>query len=184
MEKAFSEAANLFLKEFLETIEEVNKRTKFQIFLLNKKGEFINELKGSQPVCKIILSTSLGKLRCQDGFRMGFAIIKEQKQPLFLECYAGFPICWLPIIRNGSFVGAMIICGGRYDRGETYQELKEKFSRLAEELGIPDKEKFLIKVEESTIFDEEEFKRFVKKLKSLIEIMSETVHTPLKEIFG
>jgi len=184
MKKFLSEAARVFLKQFTELLGDFKKETELQVFLLNKNGEIINELEGIQPACKLILSTPVGKIRCKDCFKMGFSMIKIQKRPIFLECYAGFAIVWLPIIRNDSLIGAVIICGGRYEKGESEEKLKEKFGNLAEELEIFDKENFFQKAKEVKVVNEEEFKKLAERLKKLIDILIENVQTPIKEIFG
>jgi ligand-binding sensor protein len=184
MEETISEAAKIFLKQFSEILEDFKKETGFQVFLLNRKGELINELEGVQPACKMILSSHFGKIRCKDSFKLGFLVVKKERKPIFLRCYAGFGLSLIPIIVRGSFIGAVIICGGDY--GEKTQEtLKKDFSKLAEELGIFEKEKFLkLATEETKIINENEMKKETEKLQKLIDILTENVQTPLKEIFG
>jgi ligand-binding sensor protein len=184
MEKFLSEAAQIFLKQFTEILNDFKKETELQVFLLNKDGDIINELEGVQPACKLILSTPEGKTRCKDCFKMGFSMIKMQKLPIFLECYAGFAIGWIPIVRANSLIGAVVICGARYDRGESEEKLREKFGNLAEELEIFDKENFFQKVKESKLINEEDFRKLAERLRKLIDILIENVQTPIKEIFG
>jgi ligand-binding sensor protein len=184
MEKPLSEAAQIFLRQLNEILGDFKRETGFQVFLLDKEGELISELEGIQPACKIILSTPLGKMRCRDCFKLGFSITKTQKVPLFLECYAGFAIGWIPIIRNESVIGSIIICGGRYERGENEEKLKEKFKHLSRELEILDEKGFVQKAIESKVINEKEFKNSAERLKKLIDILVENVQTPIKEVFG
>jgi ligand-binding sensor protein len=184
MEKPLSEAAQIFLRQFNEILNDFKGETGFQVFLLNKEGELISELEGVQPACKMILSTPLGKIRCRDCFKLGFLVTKIQRVPLFLECYAGFAIGWIPIIRNESVIGSIIICGGRYERGESEKKLKEKFRHLSGELEIIDEKGFVQRVMETKLTNENEFKNSAERLKKLIEILIENVQTPIKEIFG
>jgi ligand-binding sensor protein len=183
MEKSLSEAAQIFLRQLNEILSDFKRETGFQVFLLNKEGELISELEGIQSACKIILSTPLGKIRCKDCFKLGFLVTKTQRVPLFLECYAGFAIGWIPIIRNESVIGSIIICGGRYERGENEEKLKEKFRDLAGKLEIVDEEGFIQKVIETKLTNENEIKNSAQRLKKLIEILIENVQTPVKEIF-
>jgi ligand-binding sensor protein len=184
MEKPLSEAAQIFLRQFNEILNDFKRGTGFQVFLLNKEGELISELEGIQPACKMILSTPLGKIRCRDCFKLGFLVTKTQRVPLFLECYASFSIGWIPIIRNESVIGSIIICGGRYERGESEEKLKEKFRNLSRELEIIDEEGFVQRVMETKLTNEKELKNSAERLKKLIEILIENVQTPIKEIFG
>jgi len=184
MERDFSEATQIFLKQFLEILEDFKKETRFQIFLLNKEGELINKLEGVQPACKFILATPIGRTRCKDCFKIGFLITKTQRNSLFLECYANFAICWLPIIRNDSFVGAIIMCGKRFEREEGKGKMMEKFNNLVEELEIFEKKEFFQRLDQTEIITEEEFKNYVERLKKLMEILTEIAQTPIKEIFG
>jgi ligand-binding sensor protein len=184
MEKSLSEAAQIFLRQFNEILNDFKRETGFQVFLLNREGELISELEGVQPSCKIILSTPLGKIRCRDCFKLGFLVTKTQRVSLFLECYAGFPIGWIPITRNESVIGSIIICGGRYEKEESDEKLKEKFRDLAGELEIVEEEGFVQKVMETKLTNENEFKNSAERLKKLIDILIENVQTPIKEIFG
>ncbi len=183
-ERIFSEAAKSFFEQFSKILEDFKKETGFQVFLLNKEGKLVTKLEGVQSICKTILSFEEGKTRCKDAFQMGFSLMKRERKPIFLECYAHFAICYLPIIVANSLVGSVIICGGRYDKGESEEELKKRFYNLADELGIFDKESFFQKAKEVKVITEEDFKKEAEKLMKLIEILTENVQTPLKEILG
>jgi ligand-binding sensor protein len=143
MERRLSEAAQNFLKQLEELFGDFKRISNLQAFLLNKHGELITKLEGVQEICKLILSTEEGRIRCKDCFKMGFLLAKKQKRPVFMECYANFAICFHPIIIAGSLVGTMVVCGGRYDRGETEERLREKYISLIGELEIIDGGYFL-----------------------------------------
>ncbi len=180
METSFSETTQIFLRQLSQILNDFKKETGFQVFLLNKDGELLGDIEGIQPACKIILSNPLGKIRCKDCFRLGFLVTKMQKVPLFLECYAGFAICWIPIIRNESVIGAIIICGGIYEKIER----KEKFKHLSRELEITDEKGFIQKVMETKLTNKEELQNFAERMKKLIDILIENIQTPVREIFG
>lgn len=184
MERKFSEAAQNFLEQLEGLFFDFKKTTGLQAFLLNKQGELVTKLEGVQEVCKLILATEEGKTRCKDCFKMGFLLAKNQRTSVFTECYANFTICFFPVIIGNSLVGLMIVCGGRYDRGENEEELKKKFISLIGELEIIDKEYFFEKLKRTKIITEEEFKKEAEKLKKLIDILTENVKTPLLEILG
>jgi ligand-binding sensor protein len=184
-EKSFSEAAQWFLKDFQKILDDFAQQTKFQVFLLDKEGNLITKMDGVQEACKLIISTEEGRVRCKDGFKMGFSLVRAQKKPIFTECYAGFALCWLPITIRGVIIGLIVVCGGRYDRGGSITGLNEKFSELSDELGIIDKKYFLKKaVDEAPLVTEEEVKEKIEKLTKLINILIENVQTPLKEVLG
>jgi len=184
MEKPFSEAAKIFFEQFLKILEDFKKETKLQVFLLNREGELISKLEGVQPACKMILSFEEGKVRCKDSFKIGFSIVKTQKTPFFFECFASFPICALPIVIENSFIGTVIVCGGKYEKGESEEKIKERFLKLADEIGIFDKERFLHAQQDQKILTKEDFEKEIKKLEKLIKILTEHIQTPLKEVFG
>jgi ligand-binding sensor protein len=184
MEKTFSETAKIFLTQLLKILNDFERDSGFQVFLLNKEGQLIDDLKGIQPPCKTILLTKEGKIRCKDCFRMGFQMAKLKNDFLLLECYAGFAISWIPIIRNNSFVGAVVMCGKKIEGRESEKKLKERVLNLAEELEIENGEEFLEKVKQTDATNEEEIKKYAERLKKLIEVLIENVQTPIKEIFG
>jgi ligand-binding sensor protein len=184
-EKTLSEAAQAFLKEFQRTLNDFAQQTGFQVFLLDKEGGLITEMEGVQEVCKLILSQEEGRIRCRDCLKIGLSLVRNQKQPIFAECYAGFVLSWLPIIVREALIGLIVVCGGKQEKGEREEKLREKFSKLADELGIFEKDRFLkLAMERTKLVNENEMKKDVEKLKKLIDILVENVQTPLKEIFG
>ncbi len=89
----------------------------------------------------------------------------------------------MPIKVKGEIVGSITGCGGRYDRGESRDELRAKYSKLADELGIEDKEDFLkAGVDEISPVTEEEMRKRAMRLAKLVEILAE--ETALSEVFG
>jgi ligand-binding sensor protein len=184
MEKTLSEAAKIFLNQLSEILIDFERESGFQVFLLNKEGQLIDELEGVQPACKMILLTKEGKIRCKDCFKMGFQMAKLKKDFLLLECYAGFAISWIPIIRNDSFVGAVVMCGKKIEERESEEKLREKVLNLAGELGIFESEEFLEKVKQTEETSEEEIKNYAERLKKLVDVLIENVQTTIKEIFG
>lgn len=184
-ENPISQAAQWFLKDFQRLLEEFAQETKSQVVAIDKEGNLITKLSGVQNVCKLILASEEGRIRCLDSFKMGLSLVKSQKKPIFSDCYAGFASAWVPIIVRESLIGVIIICGGKYDRGESREKLTEKYSKLADELGVVGKENFLkMAVDEVSLVTEEEIRKRAEKLTGLVEILTENVQTPLKEIFG
>ena len=91
----------------------------------------------------------------------------------------------MPIIVRDSLIGVIVICGGKYDRGESKEKLTEKYSKLTDELAVIGKENFLkMAIDEVSLITEEEIRKRAEKLTGLVEILTENVQTPLKEIFG
>jgi len=99
-----------------------------------------------------------------------------------MDCYASFASLWVPIRVKGEIVGSITGCGGRYDRGESEEELKEKYSELANDLGVEEIEDFLrAAIDEISPVTEEEMKIRAERLAKLVGILAE--ETALKEIF-
>ena len=100
-----------------------------------------------------------------------------------MDCYAGYASLWVPIKVRGEIVGSITGCGGRYDRGESKEGLREKFAKLADELGVEDKEDFLkAAIDEISPVREEEMKKRAERLSKLVGILAE--ETALSEVFG
>jgi len=184
-EKRFlSEAAQWFLRDFQGLLKDFAEENDAQCLATNKEGSLITELNGVQDVCKKILATEEGQMRCRDHFKIISSLAKDQKKPIFVDCYAGFASVCIPIIIR-EVIGTLISCGGKYDRGESREKLINKLSKLADELGILDKEGFLrAAIDKVKTTTEEEMKQRTEKLSKLIDILTETAHTPLKEVFG
>ena len=82
-------------------------------------------------------------------------------------------------------MGAVISCGGRYDKKYGAKEVKEKLSKIADEIGITSKHDFIKAAEgEVVLVDEEKLKIRAKNLEELFTLLAKTATTPLKEAFG
>jgi ligand-binding sensor protein len=140
-------------------------------------------MSGAQRVCKLIMGTKKGKEKCGEAYKTPLSLVSTKKEPAFLDCYAGDAAVWVAIKDKGEIVGSITGCGGRYDRGEGNEELREKFSKLADDLEIEDKEDFLkAAVDEISPVTEEEMKKRAERLAKLVGILAE--ETALREVFG
>lgn len=183
--KPLSEAAQWFLRDFKRTLNSFTEEMGAQIMVLDRNGHLINELQGTEEVCKLVMATPEGRIRCRDSYKVTFSLAKTQKKPVFAKCYAGYASICVPIIIRDSVIGFIFCCGGRCREVISEEKLLKKFSRLADELGIIDKENFLkAAVERVSIVDKEDIDKRAERLTKLIEILAETALTPLKEVFG
>lgn len=184
-EKSLSEAAQWFLRDFQKTLDDFATEAGVQVIIVNKDGDFVSEIRGVQRVCKLIMATEDGRTRCKDHFKSALPLMTAQKKPVFTECYAGFASVWAPIIIKDRLIGVIISCGGRYDREESREKLEKKFSKLADEIGVMQKEDFIkAAIDEVPLVSKEELKARTERLKELFDILATTAHTPLKEVFG
>jgi len=183
--KDLSEAAQWFLDDLQNALDTLAESIAVQIFIIAKDGSLVSELKGVQRACKMILAIEDGRIRCQDHFRMALSLIEAKKETVFVECYAGFASLWTPIVINGKFMGAIISCGGRYDKKYGAGEIKEKLSKIADEIGIMPKDDFTkAGGEEVVLVDEKKLKTRAKNLEGLFALLAKSTITPLKEAFG
>lgn len=183
--KSLSESARWFLEELQKTLDNFANAKGIQVVVIDKEGKLVSNFYGTQSVCKLILATEEGRIRCIDHFKIALSIVKIQKKAIFTECYAGFASLWVPIIIRGSLIGAIIGCGGKYEDQENIEKLKEKFSELANQLGVISKEDFLrAAIDETSVITKEEMEKRIEKVQELFDILSKTAHTPLKEVFG
>ena len=181
--KNLSEEAKWFLKNLQRLQNDFAEAVGGQIVTTDKEGNLITEMSGQRRVCKLIQATEAGKEECQAAFKKALSLVKEQKEPLFMDCHAGFASLWVPITVDGEVVGSITGCGGRYERGESDEALKEKFSAFAEKLGIDDKEDFIkAAVDEIEPVSEEEMKKRATRLSKLVSILAQ--ETALKEVFA
>jgi ligand-binding sensor protein len=184
-EESLSEAANWFLGHLQKTLDGFSSSEGIQVVIFNKEGKLIRKVHGVQEICKLILTTKDGKIRCKDHFKTAFSLVKTQRKPIFTECYAGFVSVWIPIIIRESLVGVIVSCGKRYDKGETKKKLEKKFSELMNELEImQDKDSINKAIDKVSIITTKEAKKRAKKLKELFDILVQTSNTPLKEVLG
>lgn len=155
-----------------------------QIVMTDKEGNTITKMSGQQRACQIIQTTQKGKDKCTECYKSALRLVKTQKEPVFMNCYAGFASLWVPIVVEGKIVGSITGCGGRYEKGETREELRKKFTKLADDLGeIEDKEDFLkAAVDEVGVVSEEEMRQRAERLAKLIGVLAE--ETALGEVFG
>lgn len=183
--RKFSEAAQWFLDNLQKLQDEFGEAIGAQIVTINLEGDLITERSGGPRVYKLILGTEEGEIRLRDTYKIAISLIKNKKELVFIDDFAGLACVFVPIIVREKLIGSIVGCGGRYERGESREKLKEKFSRLANELLIREKEDFLkAAIDEVEVLTEEDLKKRAEKLTKLVEILAETAVTPLKEIFG
>jgi len=183
--KPLSEAAQWFLRDFQRLLDDFAKETGAQIAVVNQGGNLVIEILGPQRVHKLIMASEEGRTRYRDAYKTALSLVRAQKKPIFVEDFAGYACVWVPILIRGKVIGLIVSCGGRYDKGESREKLIEKFSKLADELGVVNKEDFLkAAIDEVKIVTKEDVHKRAERLIKLIEILSETARTPLKEVFG
>jgi len=181
--KKLSEEAEWFLRNLQKLQDDFAESIGGQIVTTDKEGNLVTKMSGAQRVCQIIMATEEGKKKCGQAYKCALSLVRTQKAPVFMDCYAGFASLWVPIVVKGKIVGSITGCGGRYNRGESREELIEKYSKLADELGIKDKEDFLkAAIDEIKPVTEEEMKKRVQRLSKLVAILAE--ETALGEVFG
>ena len=183
-EKKLSEEAQWFLRNLQKLQDDFAESVGGQIVTTDKEGNLVTKMSGAQRVCKLIMATEEGKKKCGECYKTALSLVRTMKEAAFIDCYAGYASLWVPIRIKGEIVGSITGCGGRYDRGESQEELREKYSKLAEELGIEDKEDFLkAAVEEiKNPITEGEMKKRAERLSKLVGILAE--ETALSEVFG
>jgi len=179
-----SEEAKWFLKNVQVLQDEfVKDIVGAQIVMTDKEGNLVTKMSGQQRACQIIQSTPEGKKRCEQCYKNALSLVRTQKEPVFMDCYAGFASLWVPIKVKGEIVGSITGCGGRYEKGETREELEKKYLKLAEELGIENKEDFLkAAIDEVGTVTQEEMQKRAERLAKLVAILAE--ETALGEVFG
>ncbi|OHA62451.1 MAG: hypothetical protein A2117_00885 [Candidatus Wildermuthbacteria bacterium GWA2_46_15] len=184
MRKDLSEAAQWFLKDFQKILDDFADGLGVQVVVVDREGNLINETYGVQKACQMIMATEIGKMRCHDHFKSAVSLVENKEGPIFTQCYAGYVSLWLPIIIKGSLIGAVVSCGGRYDKGESRKRLVERFTKLIDEIGITYREGFLgAAIDQPLIVTKKEMAQRAEKLKELFDILSRTAYTPLKEVF-
>lgn len=185
-EKQFSEEAQWFIRNLQRIQDDFADYIGAQIVTTDRNGGLITKMSGQQRICQIIQKTEKGKKGCADAYRTALELVKKMKKPVFMDCHAGLASLWVPIkIKSGEIVGSITGCGGRYERGKSEEETKEKFSKLADEIGLTEevhpREDFLKALEEVKVITEAEMKKRAERLAKLIGILAE--ETALKEAF-
>jgi len=182
-EKKLSEEAQWFLRNLQKLQDDFAESVGAQVVTTDKEGNLVTKMSGAQRVCQLIMATEEGKKKCEEAYKTALSLVRTMKEPAFMDCYAGYTSLWVPIKVKGEIVGSITGCGGRYDRGESKEELREKFAKLADELGVEDKEDFLkAAIDEISPVSEEEMKKRAERLSKLVGILAE--ETALSEVFG
>ncbi len=177
-----SKEAKWFLRNLQVLQDDFAENIGGQIVTTDKQGNLVTEMSGQRRVCGLIQATEKGKKSCDEAFKKALSLVKSEKEPIFMDCHAGFASLWVPIKVRGEVVGSITGCGGRFDKGKSREELEEEFSRIADDLGIEDKEDFLkAAIDEVKMVTEEKMKRRAERLSKLISVLSE--ETALKEVF-
>jgi len=181
--KTISEEAQWFLRSLQKLQDDFAESVGAQIVTTDKEGNLVTKMSGAQRVCQLIMATESGKEKCGECYKMALGLVKTQKEPAFMDCYAGYASLWVPIKINGEIVGSITGCGGRYEKGKSKEEFKKELSKLADDLGISDKEDFIrAGIDEIQPVTEEEMRKRAVRLAKLVGILAE--ETALKEFFG
>lgn len=177
-----SEEAGWFLKKMQGLQDNFASAVGGQIVMTDEDGNLITEMSGAQEVCQMIKDTEKGAEKCQESYDNALSLVKEKEEPIFMDCWAGFASLWVPIKIEGKVVGSITGCGGRYDKGETREELVERYSEVAEDLGIEENDEFIrAAIDEISPVTKEEMERRAGRLAKLIGILAE--QTSLSEAF-
>ncbi len=180
--KQYSKEAQWFLRNLQKLQDDFAENVGGQIVTTDKEGELVTVMSGQRRVCGLIMATKKGKEECEKAYKTALSLIKKQREAIFMDCHAGYASLWVPIKVKGEIVGSITGCGGRYDRGENNDELREKFSKYANKLGIKDKDDFLkAAIEEINPVTEEQMRRRANRLSKLVSILAE--ETALGEVF-
>ncbi len=185
-EKQLSEEAQWFIRNLQKLQDDFADNIGAQIVTTDRNGNLITKMSGQQRICQIIQKTEKGKKGCTDAYHTAVGLVKKIKEPVFIDCHAGLASLWVPIkTKSGEIVGSITGCGGRYDRGESRDEIREKFSKLADDLGITEevnpREDYLEALDEVKVITEEEMKKRAERLAKLVGILAE--ETALSEAF-
>jgi len=186
-EKQISEEAQWFLKNLQRLQDDFADNIGAQIVTTDRNGDLITKMSGQQRICQIIQKTEKGKKNCTDAYHVAVGLVKKIKEPVFMDCHAGLASLWVPIkTKTGEVVGSITGCGGRYDRGESKDEIENKFLKLADDLGITEEissqENYLSALNEVKVITEEEMKKRAERLAKLVGILAE--ETALREAFN
>ncbi len=182
--KNYSEEAQWFLRNLQRLQDDFAESIGAQIVATDKNGELLTKMSGQQKICQIIQGTEKGKQGCQGAYQTALSLVKSMKEPAFMNCPVGLASLWVPIKVRGEVVGSITGCGGRYDNGESEEELREKFTIKADELEIMEKDKeiFFNALSELKVITEEEMRKRAERLARLVSILAE--ETALSEVFG
>ncbi|MCD6233298.1 PocR ligand-binding domain-containing protein [bacterium] len=177
-EKQLSEEAQWFLKNLQRLQDDFADSIGAQIVTTDRNGNLITKMSGQQRICQIIQKTEKGKKGCADAYHAAVGLVKKIKESVFMDCHAGLASLWVPIkTKSGEIVGSITGCGGRYDRGESKEEIRKKFIELADKLGITEdvhpREDYLKALEEVKVITESEMKKRAERLAKLVGILAE-----------
>ena len=179
-----SEEAQWFLKTLQTLQDDFAESIGAQIVTTDKNGDLVTKMSGQMRVCSdFIHKTEKGKKGCTDTYHTALGLVREMKEPAFMDCFAGYASLWVPIKVNGEIVGSITGCGGRFDRGESREEMEKKAKKLADDLGVETSEEYLKEaIDKVKVVTEEEMKKRVERLSKLVGILVE--ETALKEVFA
>ncbi|PIS13453.1 MAG: hypothetical protein COT67_01700 [Candidatus Tagabacteria bacterium CG09_land_8_20_14_0_10_41_14] len=183
--KQLSDEAWWFLKNVQRLQDDFAESIGAQIVMTDKNGDLITEMSGQMEVCKnFIQKTEEGKKNCTDTYHTALDMIKTTKEPVLMDCFAGYASLWIPVKnKKGEIVGSITGCGGRFNRGESEEEVREKLKKLADETGMDLGEDYLdVAISDVKSVTEEEMKTRAERLSKLVGVLAE--ETALSEAFA
>lgn len=181
MGKEYSEEATRLLRTLQNLQDDFAKIMGAIIVTTDRNGDLVTKMSGLPEPCKMIRETEKGLANCEKDYHAALALSGKHKDVALIKCHAGFVALYIPIFLKGELVGSITGCGGRFS-GMSYQDIEEKYTNLARELGIPNPEEFVRVVKTgSKVASEEEIRRRISLISTAIETLVE--ETPLKEVF-
>jgi excisionase family DNA binding protein len=98
------------------------------------QGTSLTEPTFSNPFCKLMLSSTKGRMACQNSWRR--IALKSTGEPDFQICHAG--LCYKrSAIRSGNSQIAWLIAGQYYLNSPDHEKEKERVEKLALQYQIP-----------------------------------------------
>jgi len=164
-DKAFTEILDV---EYLqELVDELAGITGVRLWILDMNSMPVVVSVAGGKHCKLIIDSLEGVIRCYESSIDGLAELKKTMKPKVRICHAGF-ICFdAPLILGGEMVG--MISG---DASLMEPADPEKYSRLAEELGV-DPEPLLASLSQVRNVNLEEVEFLLSVVNAIAQVVTE-----------
>jgi hypothetical protein len=185
--KTFSEEGRWFLDSLQEAQNNLARKIKANIVIVNKKGSLVTTASSFSDFCNLLEENLSAKKSYFSPAQYAFDFMSKKKEAVFTNIYSNPAFFWVPLKdKEEKIIGAIAGCGGWYDYGETAVQKENILKDFYKQLGFNEEkcplDKFLTMAKEIPIVAKDELRKEAFQLAKLTEILIE--ETDLKQAFS
>ncbi len=185
--KAFSEEGRWFLNNLQETQNNLAKKIKANIVIINRRGSLVTAASSFSDFCHLLEENLPAGKDCFSPAQYALDLMSRKKEAVFANDYDNLASFWILLKnREGKVIGAIAGCGGWYNYGGTVAQKEKGLKNFYQQLSLDEKKcsfnEFSAMVKKIPVITKDKLRGEVFRLAKLIEVLIE--ETDLKQAFA